>query len=196
MLLVPRIMLLQVMVLVTPTINATEQTDLSNSVGPKAPLKSHHQHMKRMELAEHNQYSSELCTICREQLGANSREWPICKHLYHFNCIDEWRKGEDEENNQCPNCRSTDTTLAAQKEAQFRLRRDDRRGLSRVYVASTSSNQSRPPSLSDLSCRWCGGSMRRARVPPASGQWTFRVKLVCQRCNSPVMVHPSALSDL
>ncbi|KAA1107136.1 hypothetical protein PGT21_003657 [Puccinia graminis f. sp. tritici] len=189
------------MVLVTPTINATEQTDvmcyvgLSNSVGPKASLKSHHQLMKRMELAEHNQYSSELCTICREQLGENSREWPICKHLYHLNCIDEWRKGEDEENNQCPNCRSTDTTLAAQKEAQFRLQRDDRRGLSRVHVG-TRSDPSRPPRLSDLSCRWCGGSMRRARVPPASGQWTFRVKLVCQRCNSPVMVHPSALSDL
>ncbi|KAA1130432.1 hypothetical protein PGTUg99_018276 [Puccinia graminis f. sp. tritici] len=53
-------MLLQVIVLGTPTIHAADQIGLPIPVGPKSLLKPVHQHTKRMDLVENNQYSSEI----------------------------------------------------------------------------------------------------------------------------------------
>ncbi|KAA1116190.1 hypothetical protein PGT21_003967 [Puccinia graminis f. sp. tritici] len=111
-------MLLQVIVLGTPTIHAADQIGLPIPVGPKSLLKPVHQHTKRMDLVENNQYSSEMCTICQDELGAKSYRWPTCQHLFHFRCIDEWRRCTEAPHAECPNCKSTDSPLAGQQNPQ------------------------------------------------------------------------------
>lgn len=44
------------------------------------------------------------CSICLEEYvtGDWCREFPVCSHIYHSNCIDEWLK----KNPTCPVCRN------------------------------------------------------------------------------------------
>ncbi|KAA1086072.1 hypothetical protein PGT21_029967 [Puccinia graminis f. sp. tritici] len=86
----------------TPIIDVSNQIV---SVGANAILKSGHQHTKRMA------DDQPICSICSNELGKNPVQWPTCSHLYHFSCIDRWRRGGGERNTRCPDCNSVDPNL-------------------------------------------------------------------------------------
>ncbi|KAA1107138.1 hypothetical protein PGT21_003712 [Puccinia graminis f. sp. tritici] len=169
-------MLLQVVVLGTPTIHAADQIGLPIPVGPKSLLKPVHQHTKRMNLVENNQYSSEMCTICRDELGAKSYRWPTCLHLFHFRCIDEWRSGTGAQSAECPNCKSADPILARQKNPQ-----------NNSQGGESSSGIDSP---SYATCFVCSSRT----MHPVAGQrvtGTGRIQLICSQCRHSVTVRLS-----
>ena len=65
-----------------------------------------------------------ICSICFDNI--NNLEWVYktpCNHIYHIECLEEWRNTENSKNcgfNTCPNCRSSftdvDRTLYQSKE--------------------------------------------------------------------------------
>jgi hypothetical protein len=66
-----------------------------------------------------DQFKQAECVICFEefQQGVSVRKIPICQHVFHSKCIDEWFKAKLQEANQkCPLC-NADINIEKVKEA-------------------------------------------------------------------------------
>jgi hypothetical protein len=66
--------------------------------------------------------------ICCEDLsrGASIKKIPICKHIFHSKCIDNWFKSKiEDEVHKCPLC-NAEVTIDKIKEAKLK-RKDERK---------------------------------------------------------------------
>jgi hypothetical protein len=68
------------------------------------------------------------CVICFEeyQKGVPIKKIPICNHLFHSKCIDNWFKSKiEDEVHKCPLC-NADVSIEKVKEA-IKKKKEDRR---------------------------------------------------------------------
>ena len=89
---------------------------------------------KRMDEFKQNE-----CVICFEDFvkGVNIKKIPICKHIFHSVCLDNWLKSRLQENShKCPLC-NAEITEDKIKEA-LKQKREDRKNMKLNAVAPMS----------------------------------------------------------
>ena len=75
-----------------------------------------------------DEFKQNECVICCEDLkkGCAIRKIPVCKHIFHSKCIDNWFKTKIEEAiHKCPLC-NAEITIEKIKEAKFK-RKEERK---------------------------------------------------------------------
>lgn len=77
-----------------------------------------------------DEYKQNECVICFEdfQKGVNIKKIPICKHIFHAVCLDNWLKSRLQENShKCPLCNS-EITIDKIRDAK-KHNREERRSI-------------------------------------------------------------------